>query len=248
MRIAARFFIFALIAGVCQIASYAAETVDRPDRDALGRSVKLRILVDKVLQKHKDWVTEEWMIRESADAGFNVYSPRKGNDDMDAVRRVNQWCCRYGIYHIPWMRGTLSAPPGAPEDDRMVWADGTVSKLYSPNSDAFWNWTSERIVKYAKIAADDPTLIGVFLDYENYEPTRKPNCYDLSYDLSILRRFAAEEKIDLPPLAPAERKPWLERQGLHDRFEAYQISHWRLRCRTLRTAVDAHDRSFGVCL
>ena len=47
-------------------------------RDRLGRDVKLKILVDKVMQPEANWTTEEWMVRETAEAGFNVYSPRHG--------------------------------------------------------------------------------------------------------------------------------------------------------------------------
>ena len=34
-------------------------------RDDLGRSVKLTILVDKVMQPQAGWVTEEWMVEEA---------------------------------------------------------------------------------------------------------------------------------------------------------------------------------------
>ena len=80
------------------------------DRSELGHAQKLRILVDKVMQPEANWVTEEWMIRETAEADFNVYSPRLGHDRLDEVRRVSAWCQKYGIYHMPWMRGSLSAP------------------------------------------------------------------------------------------------------------------------------------------
>ncbi len=231
------------------LSAAAAHAAERPEREKLGREVKLRIVVDKVMQKHADWVTEEWMIRASAEAGFNVYSPRQGGEDANAVRRVTRWCGAHGIYHLPWMRGTRRAPAGTPEAERLVWADGTVSKLYSPNADGLWEWMGRRIVGYAKLAAGDETLLGVFLDYENYEPTGKPNGYALSYDMGILRRFAAERDVDLPAdLPPAERKAWLGEAGLHDAFEAFQVSHWRTRCRALRQAVDRHAPGFRFCV
>ena len=34
---------------------------ERPPRKELGRSVKLTIVVDKVMQPENDWVTEEWL-------------------------------------------------------------------------------------------------------------------------------------------------------------------------------------------
>ena len=65
------------------------------------------------------------MVRESAEAGFNVYSPRHAND-LAEVRQVTQWCAQYGILHLPWMRGTLSASLDDANADgkRMVWASG----------------------------------------------------------------------------------------------------------------------------
>ncbi|MDP6115599.1 MAG: hypothetical protein QGG53_27375, partial [Planctomycetota bacterium] len=85
------------------------ETVERAD---LGRKVKLRILVDKVMQPTEDWVTREWMVKEAAGAGFNVFSPRRGHENLAEVRQVTSWCKKYDIFHMPWMRGTLTAPAG----------------------------------------------------------------------------------------------------------------------------------------
>lgn len=139
-----------------------------PTRQELGRTVKLTILVDKVMQPVEGWVTKEWMIKAAAEAGFNVFSPRRGHDRMEEVREVTEWCRKYGIYHMPWMRGTLGAPegPGA-EGKRLVWASGNEQLLWSPNSDEFWEWTTRYILDYARISAKNQHLMGVFLDYEN---------------------------------------------------------------------------------
>ena len=243
------------LAAVLLAAALAAATVppaaaaEAPDRDALGREVKYRVLVDKVMQPTRDWVTEEWMVEEAARTGFNVFCPRRGYERLGEVRRVADWCRKRGIFFMPWMRGTLGAPKGKEADGRRyVWADGTVEPLWSPNADAFWDWTTRHIVAYAEIAADNPHLVGVFLDYENYTPLRKPNCYDLSYDDIILEKFAKARGLDLPALPFAERKAWLQKQNLHDAFAAFQVDHWRTRCRALRKAVDAHDPGFRFCV
>ncbi len=228
-----------LVAGAC-----SAEPLSRHD---LGRTVKFKILVDKVMQPVAGWHTEEWMVRECAEAGFNVYSPRRAND-LDEVRQVTQWCQKYGILHLPWMRGTLSASLSDANADgkRMVWESGLEDELWSPNSDEFWEWTNGLIIEYAKISAEMPALFGVFLDYENY--ALGPNGYSLSYDDLIMSKFAQEKGIQLPELALDERADWLRAQGLHDEFEAFQIAHWRERCRTLREAVDAIDPTFQFCI
>ncbi|MBM3475688.1 MAG: hypothetical protein FJX75_20680 [Armatimonadetes bacterium] len=220
-------------------------------RSDLGRKEKLRILVDKVMQPERNWVTEEWMVRETAEAGFNVYSPRHGFDKPDAVRQVTDWCAQYGIYHLPWMRGTLEAPTG-PEADgkRLVWGSGGEQSLYSPNADEFWEWTTKYIVEYAKLSKESPHLFGVFLDYENYSARSEGNCYDLSYDDVILAKFALSVGADprVRPLPLSERKKWLEDQGLLDAFAEFQVNHWRERCRTLRQAIDAIDPTFRFCI
>ena len=218
-------------------------------RSQPGRSQKLRILVDKVLQPEAKWVTEEWMIRETAEAGFNVYSPRLGHDRLDEVRRVSAWCEKYGIYHMPWMRGSLSAPANESADGkRMLWEDGSEQPLWSPNSDEFWQWTTRYIVEYARMSVTDKHLMGVFLDYENYAPGRRWNLYSLSYDNLILGKFAKARGIELPELAHGARKTWLEKEDLHDAFAEFQINEWRRRCRELREAVDEHNPTFQFCI
>jgi len=235
-----------VVLGSLAVLCYGAEA---PARDALGRGEKLRILVDKVMQPTENWHTKEWIVRETAEAGFNVFSPRCGHDDLDEVRDVTRWCAKYGIYHMPWMRGTLACPDTEQSlGKRMLWAGGNEQLIWSPNSDEFWDWTARYIVQYAQISATMPNLMGVFLDYENYFPNGSGNCYELSYDDQILGLFAGDKGIELPELEPARRKPWLTEQGLHEAFAEFQINHWRAKCRELRQAVDAHDPQFQFCI
>ncbi|MFW5868004.1 MAG: hypothetical protein ACOCX2_09325, partial [Armatimonadota bacterium] len=218
-----------------------------PSPDDFGDEVKLRILVDKVMQPEAGWHTEQWMVEEAADAGFNVFSPRRAND-LAEVRDVTRWCEEAGMLHIPWMRGTLAVAPDNAEADgrRMVEASGLVDDLWSPNSDELWDWMTEQIVDYAEIGVEMPALFGVFLDYENY--AKGTNCYPLSYDMIIMEMFAADQGVDLPELAPAERAPWLEEQNLDEAFEAFQVAHWRERAADLREAVRAVNPQFQFCM
>ena len=116
---------FITLGVVFSLISFSAYTEATTTRAELGKSEKLCILVDKVMQPEAKWVTEEWMVKAAADAGFNVFSPRIGHERLDEVRRVAAWCGQYGIFHLPWMRGSLTAPDG-PEADgkRVVWEDG----------------------------------------------------------------------------------------------------------------------------
>ena len=226
--------------------SLAARKINRRD---LGRSVKMTILVDKVMQPQAGWVTEEWMVKATAEAGFNVFSPRRGHDRLDEVRQVTEWCKKYGIYHMPWMRGSLNATDGAEANGkRLVWASGNEQLLWSPNSDEFWDWTNRFIIEYAKISIQNEHLMGVFLDYENYAAGKEGNLYSLSYDDIIMAKFAQARGIELPDLDLAERKSWLETESLHEEFSEFQIKHWRERCRVLRKAVDQISPEFQFCV
>lgn len=212
-------------------------------RHDLGRTVKFKVLVDKVMQPEANWHTEKWMVEETAEAGFNVWSPRIARD-LHEVRQVTLWCREAGILHIPWMRGTLRVGLDNPDADgkRMVQASGLEDTLWSPNSDELWEWKNNLILDYARISAEMPELFGVFLDYENY--SLGVNCYPLSYDDIIMGSFARSKGIALPELALDARYDWLNEQGLHDDFEAFQVDHWRERCRVLREAVDEIDPTF----
>jgi len=228
-----------------------AATAEGVPRDDLGRSVKLKIFVDKVIgaggQGGLGWGQQA--VTEAAEAGFNVFSPRIGGEDMEKVHQMTLWCRQHGMYHVPWMRGTLVAPDG-PEADgkRVVWSAGAEQALWSVNSEEFWQWTTDLILRYAQLSVELPDLIGVFLDYENYAtgPRGGWMLYGLMYDDVIMAMFAEEEDIELPELAPAERAPWLEENGLSDSFREFQIASWRERCKDLREAVDALNPDFQI--
>jgi len=225
------------------------EEAEAAQRERLGREDKWRIVVDKVMQPEVGWVTEEWMVKAASDAGFNVFCPREGARNLDAVRQVTAWCQKYGIYHMPWIRGTLGTDGAEADGKRVVWSGGGEQALWSINSDEFWEWTHKYIGAYAQMSAENEHLIGVFLDYENYAAGAKEgNAYSLSYDDVILARFAEAKGMALPDLPLARRKTWLQKKGLHDAFSTLQIQHWRERCRALRQAVNAHNPSFQFCI
>ncbi len=228
------------------VAVAGGQAAERPALPDLGRKVKMRILVDKVMQPTRGWKTEEWMVKEAAEAGFNVFSPRRGYEDLQAVAQVTEWCRQHGLYHQPWMRGVQDVPkdPALSEGKRVVWANGVEQAIWSPNSDELWAWMASHIVPYAQLSARDDTLMGVFLDYENYWPGKMGNLYELSYDDVILGKFAASKGVALPKLGLKERQPWLDQQGLHDEFRTFQIAWWRQKCRELRQAVDRHNPRF----
>ena len=210
----------------------------------MGRTEKYRILVDKVFAAPNDYVITDDHIRQIAEAGFNVVSPRRGADDLERVRREAEWAQKRGIFFVTWMRGKTDAGQGP----KLIWFDGTPQDDASPNSDVLWEWLTQRITGYAKVSMEVPALIGTFLDYENYHSTKSKSIvgdlYSLSYDAKILGDFAKAKGITLPELEPKQRKAWLDKQSLHDAFAEFQFEHWRQRCRKLRKAVDAINPRF----
>ncbi|MCC7265182.1 MAG: hypothetical protein IT369_21965, partial [Candidatus Latescibacteria bacterium] len=214
------------------------------DRSALGRTDKLRILVDKVLMADNNWVMTEEHVKEIAGAGFNVVSPREGNEDLAEVRKIAGLAEQYGMFHLPWMRGDMIARGPV----KMVWASGVEQELASPNSDELWTWMTDQIIGYAQLSLQYPALMGVFLDYENYSPNSGGNLYELSYDNKIMGEFAAAKGVELPELPFDQRYDWLVNNKLHDQFAAFQINQWQERCRRLRQAVDAINPQFQFCV
>lgn len=228
------------VAGLLGLCLAVAGMAGAVTPDELGRTEKMRILVDKVLMASNKWVMTDQHVKEIAAAGFNVVSPRLGNEDMAEVRKIAGLAAKYDICHLPWMRGTMIAKGPV----KMVWSDGTEQNLASPNSDELWTWMTGLITQYAKLSLECPALFGVFLDYENYSPGGEGNCYGLSYDDKIWGEFFAARKAEAPKLEFKERAPYLRAHRLNKAFEAFQINHWRQRCRTLRLAVDAINPKF----
>ena len=220
-----------------------------PSRQQLGRTEKLRVLVDKVLMQQgpdsKKWRMKDEFIREIRAAGFNVVVPRYGGEDLERVRDVARRAKKHGMCYMPWLRGTLHAYYKNSDKQRMVWKNGSESRMYSPNADAFWDWWTPLIVGYAKISAQENSLIGVFLDFENYFEGDSA-AYDLSYDDIIFREFIAAQKFKPVSVAPKQRHAWLTDQGLHEKFAEFQIGRWQMKCRALRKAIDAVNPHFQL--
>ena len=212
-----------------------------------GPDEKIRIMRDKTMQIHLGYDAER-IVKETAAVGFNVLS-LPGHKDFAGIRRRADQCARYGLGFLQWFRGTAKFHAERHrEDDRYVWPTGHVSRLLSPNSDAFWADMHEYIVEYAKISAKQPAMMGVFLDFEPYDKPSWGMTYPLSYDPTIVAMFAKHAGVDLPDLGPKDRKDWIEQHGHADAFREFQIAHWRQRASALRAAVDEHNPQFVFCV
>jgi hypothetical protein len=233
----------------------SALPAEAADRDALGEADKYRILVvtrgtvpipgSRVGGNPLRKSIAEDVFSMAATDRFNVIGcSAKAPFDLDRVRREANWAQKHGISYVCWLRGKTAAGAGP----KYTWHDGTLQNEASPNSDVFWSFLTERIIGYAKVSRENPTLIGTFVDFENYHAPRSGTgtLYTLSYDNEILARFAKSEGIALPNSLPKQRKTWLEAKKLHDAFAAYQVALWRQRCRKLRGAVDEINPRFQI--
>lgn len=203
-----------------------------------------RILVDKVLMFANDWVMTPEHVAEIRAAGFNVVVPRIGADDNTRVERVARMAEDQGMFYMPWIRGTV-VEKGDPTL-RVTDAGGRHGELGSPNAEALWAYWRDRILFYAELSRDVPSVMGVFMDFENYDSSRVGGgmCYALSYDEPVLKAFADAQGLSLPDPLPADRAAWLEAQGVTAAFEQFQVDLWRTRARDLRRAVDELNPRF----
>ncbi|MGI6354835.1 MAG: hypothetical protein GX937_14785 [Lentisphaerae bacterium] len=209
-------------------------------RQSLGsKQNPYRILVDKVLMASNGWVMTPEHVAEIKATGFNAVVPRIGADDNTRVERVARMAAEQGMFYMPWIRGTREEK-GDPSL-RATDARGRYGNLASPNADALWNYWEDRILFYAKLATEVPSVLGVFLDFENYDTVKIGGgmCYVLSYDEPILRRFCESVGLTLPNPLPEDRAKWLEQQKQTEAFYDFQVNGWRSRARALRQAVDA---------
>lgn len=203
-----------------------------------------RILVDKVLMKSNDWVMEPEHVTEIKEAGFNVVVPRIGADSNSRVERVARMAMDQGMFYMPWIRGTR-VEKGDPSL-RVTDASGRYGELASPNADGLWDYWTDRILFYAQLSQDVPSVMGVFMDFENYDPARVGGgmCYTVCYDEPVLKRFAEAQGLSLPDPLPPDRAAWLEEQGQTEAFREFQVEAWRTRARELRKAVDEVNPRF----
>ncbi len=227
------------------VVGVAAQDSWEARRERLGsREEPYRILVDKVLSLSNQWVMTAEHVAEIRAAGFNVVVPRVGADDNARVERVARLAQAQDMFTMPWIRGTI-VEKGDPKL-RVTDARGRYGELGSPNADALWNYWRDRVLFYAGLSREVPAAMGVFLDFENYDPGAIGGgmCYALSYDEPVLQGFAAAQGMALPDPLPEDRAAWLAEQKLTEPFRDYQVGQWRRRARELREAVDALNPRF----
>ncbi len=226
------------------VCAVAQDTWEARRAELGSRQQPYRILVDKVLMLANDWVMTPEHVAEIREVGFNVVVPRIGADDNARVERVARMAEDQGMFYMPWIRGTV-VEKGDPTL-RVTDAAGRYGELASPNAEALWAYWRDRILFYAQLSREVPSVLGVFMDFENYDSSRVGGgmCYALSYDEPVLKAFADAQGLALPAPLPADRAAWVEAQGATAAFEQFQVDLWRTRARELRAEVDDLNPQF----
>jgi hypothetical protein len=209
---------------------------------ALGTEDPFRIIVDKVLMKSTGWKVKDKHLRDVAAAAFNVYVPRKGADSESELRRVAGIAAEKGLFTMAWLRGSFVSKGN---DIKYVQGNGVSAHLLSPNSNLFWNRLTVQIILVARASIDYPNLIGVFLDFENYDKPRKwRHLYEASYDDLIWNAFLNDQGIPNPKIDKPKRPAWIAVRRLEKAYHAFQAKQWFERCHILRRQIDSINPFF----
>lgn len=202
---------------------------------------KIRILVDKVFMRNKERLASKEKIQLVKDSGFNVFCPRKINPEQ--METFAKHCKQANIDFALWTRGSVPNKTDS-DDDKMVWYANISDKLYSPNSDKYWEVLTERIMNYAKFSKKHKNMKGIMIDFENYstpkERSRIANCFHPSYDKNSMLKFLKNKKVKIP--AGADVKSILKITDKHkNEYINWQIKLWRKRSRELRRKIDEYN-------
>lgn len=234
--------------GITPIAWAAEDLIVQPQ--ALGLTEPYRILVDKVLMAATGWKVTEGSVREVAGAGFNIYVPREGGDSEYELRRVASLAAKNGLFTMAWLRGSFRA-----KDDksnlRYTHKNGLTGNMLSPNTEQFWTMFSEQTLLVARISQQHHNLLGVFLDFENYDIQGKYGwgiLYEESYDDTSWKSFFDGKGIPVPSVLLAQRAQWIDEHGMTKQYQECQMALWRKKCRELRIEIDKINPNFRLAL
>ncbi|MGI5819579.1 MAG: hypothetical protein ACOX9R_15925 [Armatimonadota bacterium] len=102
-----------------------------------------------------------------------------------------------------------------------VLADGRVERYACPLEERFWQEHLLPGMLERAALANDPELQvdGLWIDFELYATVTGQRYYtNACYCDHCIAQFAAHRGIEIPELAPEQRRPWLEEQGHGDEY------------------------------
>jgi len=202
---------------------------------------KIRVLVDKIFSRNKNRAISDSDFKVIKNMGFNVLSTKWSSCNKEKLRRDAEMCKKNAMYFLPWMRGTLKNVKH--EAHKLVWNNGVVQDIYSPNSPYLWEYLEKWLLYYAKLSKEYP-VAGVMFDFEIYAKNKQAHAYYPSYDLYTVREYCKERGIkkDFANISTAKCVSFAKTLGKD--FSDWQIGKWRLNARRLREKIDAVNPGF----
>jgi len=202
---------------------------------------KIRILVDKIFSRNKNGAVSDSDFKVIKNMGFNVLSTKWSSCNKKKLSRDAEMCKKNGMYYLPWMRGTLRNIEH--EAHKLVWGNGVVQDIYSPNSPYLWKYLEQWLIYQAKLSREYP-VVGVLFDFEIYGKNKQAHAYYFSYDLYTVKEYCKERGIekDFANISTAKCVSFAKTLGKD--FGNWQAGKWRQNAKRLREKIDAINPDF----
>jgi hypothetical protein len=170
---------------------------------------------------------------------------------LNKLRRNSQLAVANNVTYVvglKYIRGEKHEPMGEGIVVAVNQLGESIPYAPSPIDDTYWT----QIVEDAAVAVANLSLYtpiwGVVLDLENYRQvsTDPWHPWTYSFDGPAMMAFSNASGVVVPPLAPAERYPWLKDNGLLENFTRWQES--RLSYLANRTEQKVHAINPNISL
>jgi hypothetical protein len=150
-----------------------------------------------------------------------------------------------GLDAATW-QGGMTATEGPQDPSSRVTPWGAVSKYVSPHSAAGWQEMGDALVQWAQLSLAHPNYKLVSLDYEFYDGSGV--AIDESYHADAFVGYfqTVGQPIPNPLPAPADRRSYLQTQGLVGSYVDYQRDVVRSETRKIRQRIDAINPNFQI--
>ncbi|QQE10223.1 hypothetical protein JD969_11975 [Planctomycetota bacterium] len=233
-------------------ASNLIQSKSNPNKTAQYNGHKYLVIFDKVLRPIKSSFIKEDVIKKTAEAKFNVYGLRIhhsiiGRTRNNLIKQTADYCQKYNISCMPIERGSFKVTVNEKNDGKCVtWKDGTTSPVLSPNLPEFWDKLESAIKPIAEASKTHSSIIGAFVDFENYYTDRRRlgDYYSVSYDPYSVNAFLVHIKQPQQKLNYNQTYPWIVENKLQQQFVDWQKKLWISKSKELRNNIDKINPNF----
>lgn len=196
---------------------------------------------------------DEQLLARLKQIGINTIISYGYGYDLETVKPAIAAAEKYGLHFFvaAFFRGGEEMPRTVEKGCRLfVREDGTqASKTGCPLDTRLWEATIfDRALPLAEYGKEHPQVAGFLTDIENYGAygdaafSSFQHCYCEGCLADFLK--ARNRKDDPLAIAPAQRKKWLQSQGLLQDYQDWQHQQVETICRSLRARLDAINPDF----